>query len=202
MIEETARYKKRWTMGESNQTKAMIGQSLVQLCQTKEINKISVQEIAAAANVNRQTFYYHFPDKKALIQWIYHHDALVFLTAEDISLDNWEEAALRMLKAMKASADFYRKSVIDDREILMRSFFEITEPLFQRLFQGVDTDQQLTAKDIGFYSRFFSYGCGGILESWVRNDFPESPLEIATQLFRLAKDVEFFSYQIYEQEEQ
>jgi len=28
------------------------------------------------------------------------------------------------------------------------------------------------------------------------------PLEIATQLFRLAKDVEFFSYQIYQKEEQ
>lgn len=189
-------------MGESNQTKASIGQSLVQLCQTKEISKISVQEIAAAATINRQTFYYHFPDKKSLIQWIYHHDALVFLTAEDISLDNWEEATLRMLKAMKDSADFYRKSVIYDREILMNSFFAITEPLFQRLFQGVDIDQQLTTKDIQFYSRFFSYGCGGILESWLRNDFPESPLEIATQLFRLAKDVEFFSYQIYEQEEQ
>ena len=144
---------------DGKQTKAVIGQTLITLCETKEVNKISVQEIAEKAQVNRQTFYYHFPDKKALIQWIYRQDALIFLTTEDVSLDNWEEAALRMLKAM-------------------------------------------TKQDILFYSRFFSYGCGGILENWIHNDFPETPLEIATQLFRLAKDVEFFGHQIYEKEEQ
>lgn len=84
----------------------------------------------------------------------------------------------------------------------MSEFYQITEPLFQRLFDEVDEEQQLSQQDIAFYSRFFSYGCSGILETWIRDDFPEMPLEIATQLFRLAKDVEFFSYQIYQKEEQ
>jgi len=189
-------------MMDGKQTKAVIGQTLITLCETKEVNKISVQEIAEKAQVNRQTFYYQFPDKKALIQWIYRQDALIFLTTEDVSLDNWEEAALRMLKAMKQAPAFYRKSLAYDREILMNGFLQITEPLFQRLFLEVDQEQQLTKQDILFYSRFFSYGCGGILENWIHNDFPETPLEIATQLFRLAKDVEFFGHQIYEKEEQ
>ncbi len=107
-----------------------------------------------------------------------------------------------MLKAMKQAPAFYRKSLAYDREILMNGFLQITEPLFQRLFLEVDQEQQLTKQDILFYSRFFSYGCGGILENWIHNDFPETPLEIATQLFRLAKDVEFFGHQIYEKEEQ
>jgi len=179
-------------MAEGNQTKAVIGQTFVELCETKELNKISIQELAEMAQINRQTFYYHFPDKKALIRWIYKTDALIYLTSENISLDNWEEAALKMLKAMRQNGTFYRKSVTYDRDILMSEFYQITEPLFQRLFDEVDA----------FYSRFFSYGCSGILETWIRDDFPEMPLEIATQLFRLAKDVEFFSYQIYQKEEQ
>lgn len=51
-------------MMDGKQTKAVIGQTLITLCETKEVNKISVQEIAEKAQVNRQTFYYHFPDKK------------------------------------------------------------------------------------------------------------------------------------------
>ena len=189
-------------MAEGNQTKAVIGQTFVELCETKELNKISIQELAEMAQINRQTFYYHFPDKKALIRWIYKTDALIYLTSENISLDNWEEAALKMLKAMRQNGTFYRKSVTYDRDILMSEFYQITEPLFQRLFDEVDEEQQLSQQDIAFYSRFFSYGCSGILETWIRDDFPEMPLEIATQLFRLAKDVEFFSYQIYQKDEQ
>ena len=51
---------------DGKQTKAVIGQTLITLCETKEVNKISVQEIAEKAQVNRQTFYYHFPDKKEI----------------------------------------------------------------------------------------------------------------------------------------
>ncbi len=53
-------------MAEGNQTKAVIGQTFVELCETKELNKISIQELAEKAQINRQTFYYHFPDKKSI----------------------------------------------------------------------------------------------------------------------------------------
>lgn len=33
-------------MAEGNQTKAVIGQTFVELCETKELNKISIQELA------------------------------------------------------------------------------------------------------------------------------------------------------------
>ena len=43
-------------MAEGNQTKAVIGQTFVELCETKELNKISIQELAEKAQINRQTF--------------------------------------------------------------------------------------------------------------------------------------------------
>ena len=85
-----------------------------------------------------------------MIRWIYKTDALIYLTSENISLDNWEEAALKMLKAMRQNGTFYRKSVTYDRDILMSEFYQITEPLFQRLFDEVDEEQQLSQQDIAF----------------------------------------------------
>ncbi len=89
-----------------------------------------------------------------MIRWIYKTDALIYLTSENISLDNWEEAALKMLKAMRQNGTFYRKSVTYDRDILMSEFYQITEPLFQRLFDEVDEEQQLSQQDIAFLQPF------------------------------------------------
>ena len=43
-------------MAEGNQTKAVIGQTFVELCETKELNKISIQELAEMAQINRKPF--------------------------------------------------------------------------------------------------------------------------------------------------
>jgi AcrR family transcriptional regulator len=46
----------------------MLQQALVKLLESKEFEKISVQDIAEAATVNRATFYDHYPDKFALLE--------------------------------------------------------------------------------------------------------------------------------------
>lgn len=44
--------------------------ALLSLLQENALERIDVQDIAAKACVSRQTFYYNFANKKALIQWI------------------------------------------------------------------------------------------------------------------------------------
>ena len=49
-------------------TRQLLHQALGKLLETREFEKISVQEIAEAATVNRATFYDHYQDKFALLQ--------------------------------------------------------------------------------------------------------------------------------------
>jgi AcrR family transcriptional regulator len=49
-------------------TRHLLQQALEDLLKEKEIDRISVQEIADAATVNRVTFYDHYPDKFALLE--------------------------------------------------------------------------------------------------------------------------------------
>jgi AcrR family transcriptional regulator len=49
-------------------TRQLLCQSLVTLLETKDFDKISVQDIAEAATVNRVTFYDHYSDKFALLE--------------------------------------------------------------------------------------------------------------------------------------
>ncbi|EOL45151.1 TetR/AcrR family transcriptional regulator [Enterococcus caccae] len=187
-------------MSESQITKKAISAALIELCDHKLFSKISVQDITKEVGLNRQTFYYHFTDKQDLLRWIYTHDALIYLDSPEVSIDNWEEQALKMLKAIQSKSDFYYNTVSSDSDILRTCFSTITNKLFINLFDQVDKENQLLPEDKIFYARFFSYGCSGVLIDWILNSYKESPLEIATQLFRLAKDTEFFSYRLYAQE--
>jgi AcrR family transcriptional regulator len=52
-------------------TRQLLLDALQRLLEEKEFDKISIQDIAEAATLNRATFYAHYPDKFALLeQWI------------------------------------------------------------------------------------------------------------------------------------
>ncbi len=53
------------------QTKQLIAEAFLNLCEKKPISKITVQNIIDECSVGRQTFYNHFPCKDDLILWIF-----------------------------------------------------------------------------------------------------------------------------------
>jgi len=214
-----------------HKTKVKLAECYLQLCAEKNSSKISVRELTTAAQVNRQTFYYHFKDIQALLHWIYCQDALKYLIEEQVALDNWEEQVFKLLKSIYQKRFFYKMVLLENRESVMQAFFPIIEQVFRQLFRQVDEEEKLSENDHQFYSRFFSFGCCGnfrqvdeeeklsendhqfysrffsfgccgILETWIKEDYPEQPVAIAAQLFQLAKDIELFSYRIYQRIEE
>ncbi len=85
--------------------------------------------------------------------------------------------------------------------MLSKEFIGLAKSLFIRLFEDVDQEGVLSNTDKDFYARFLAYGCGGILTDWLLADAKEQPIAIAAQLFRFAKDIEFFAYRLYEQDQ-
>lgn len=54
-----------------NRTKDLIADTLLRLCDEMPLEKIAVQDVVEACDVSRQTFYYHFEDKQAVIEYVY-----------------------------------------------------------------------------------------------------------------------------------
>ncbi|MBM7707992.1 TetR/AcrR family transcriptional regulator C-terminal domain-containing protein [Enterococcus lemanii] len=185
-----------------NQTKIKIAETFIKAVSESPDKLISVQEIAEKAQVNRQTFYYHFKDRDQLIEWIFNQDALKHLSEEEVSIDNWEEQALKMLKAMIAHDVFYQAVLKERRELLTTTFSHRIQLIFEKIFQEVKIGYELSRQEVQFYSRFFSFGCTGLFESWIYEGYQETPLVMATQLFQLAKDIEFLAYRLYDQQEE
>ncbi|GHO50467.1 TetR/AcrR family transcriptional regulator [Ktedonospora formicarum] len=60
-------------------TQQMLKQAFVEAVREKGFAETSVQEIAERANVNRGTFYSHFPDKYALLDLVVHEQFQIYL---------------------------------------------------------------------------------------------------------------------------
>lgn len=55
-------------------TKILIADALVELCEEQPLKKVSISDIVEKTGKNRKTFYYHFEDKNALIVWKFRYD--------------------------------------------------------------------------------------------------------------------------------
>ncbi|MDT2596481.1 TetR/AcrR family transcriptional regulator [Enterococcus dongliensis] len=187
-------------MAEGKATKETFVQALVALCQEKTYDKITVQDISQLASLNRQTFYYHFKGKDDLLHYAYYQRGLQYLVSDELSLGNWEESVLKMLKEMQICHQFYLNTVRATPKVLTKEFNELAKRLFVRLFDEVDQEGELSLTDKEFYARFLAHGCGGILIDWLLAGADQPPITIAAQLFRFAKDIEFFAYRLYEKD--
>ncbi len=55
-------------------TKLLIADAFVELCEEIPLRKVSISDIVEKTGKNRKTFYYHFVDKEALIIWKFRYD--------------------------------------------------------------------------------------------------------------------------------
>jgi AcrR family transcriptional regulator len=75
-------------------TRQLLHQALEKLLKEKDFEKISVQDIADAATVNRVTFYDHFPDKFALLECVVASRFNELLAKRDVKFDGSCSSAL------------------------------------------------------------------------------------------------------------
>jgi AcrR family transcriptional regulator len=68
-------------------TRQLLQDALKRLLEEKEFDKITIQEIAEAATLNRATFYAHYPDKFALLEELIRVSFLQLLDCRKVRFD-------------------------------------------------------------------------------------------------------------------
>jgi len=68
-------------------TRGLLQDALKRLLEEKEFDKITIQDIAEAATLNRATFYAHYPDKFALLEELTRVNFLQLLECRKIRFD-------------------------------------------------------------------------------------------------------------------
>lgn len=162
-----------------DKTKLMLAESLRNLMRKKPLDKIKIHEIVDACGVNRQTFYYHFQDIYALVEWMYQHDAVELIERNNKAIlqgelgtrDDWDSIIEALFKYIEEHRNEIL-SVINSRAMVYFSNF-VYEGLKSSIRRIVDLQSKNLDVDEyykNFISNFYAIALGGMVQSWLETN--------------------------------
>ena len=169
----------------SSITKKALAQSLKQLMKHATLDRITVKDVVAECGVNRQTFYYHFQDIFALVEWIFNTEALEGI-ADFKSYDSWQQGFLMIFGFVEQNRTFCVNCFNSmGREPLDRFLYNATYRLLRDVVDEVAKDTSVADKERTFIANFYTYAFIGIMAQWIRDGAREDPKEIIADTNRL-----------------
>ena len=175
----------------AKRSKKMLKKGLSELLREKSFNKISVKDITERMDMNRGTFYLHYPDVHALLESLEEdmiRDAQVMI---DEYLPKIDGGTLQPV--FEPVLDYY----VEHMEICRALFNDTSVGMFiERLYKLIYTNgadimhrQFPTASDaqIGYIMSFIVYGLIGLVKEWSDEQMSPSKEELIAMADRLVE---------------
>lgn len=105
------------------QIKHLVAQSLLKLCETAPLSTITIQQILDDTGISRQTFYNHFKDKYALIQYIYDAYIIPDFQLQQITTINFYEILVTSFQRMQTYHSFLKQACLMDGQKCLKTIF-------------------------------------------------------------------------------
>ena len=170
----------------ANFTKQAIKASFMKLLNERPLNKISVRDIVEDCGINRNSFYYHFQDIYALLEWTLSEDCRHLLESK-VKRGDWKESIVALFEYMQENRLIILNAFHSlERDTLEHEVFSILSPLLFDLLNAQPNFELLNDEDQRFIVSVYGLGVTGLLLRWISTDMlaPSEPL--IRQLYRLA----------------
>ena len=163
--------------------KNLIEQALIDLLKEQPLDKIDVQDLAVAANLSRQTFYYNFKNKQDLLCWILEEDTGTAVDAFRRSGD-MRDYISAMLTIIKEKQTLYCS--IAASESRRRSYVAYFENGMINCAQIMENRSALGRMSASLWDslHFFTYGTSGMAQNWVENGMQQTPEQLTDIIIR------------------
>ena len=170
-------------------TKKEIASAFKKLMETKSFENITVHDITEACGLNRLTFYYHFEDKYALLNWIYYNEITkTFL--EDLKESSWIESLLATLRRLDKDRVYYQNALTNDNSEFRTYMYRVMVDMYADMIREWIDNNYVDDEEIVFVSSFFAHGKVGMVIDWVEDDAYGTPEEMVNRLQELANDIQ------------
>ena len=166
-------------------TRSLLRQALVRLMNEKSIQEITVTQLCEACDINRGTFYLHYTDVYDLLSRIEEEmltdfeNVLGKLVPEEIvGQQSPSPAMCRLFEFLADNADMCKVLLCNNGDM---AFVEkVTGIVEARIMNKWSTQfERAGYADKEYVFAFIVSGCMGMLQYWLENDMPLSPLEMA-----------------------
>tara|TARA_B100000965_G_C19393782_1_gene670191 strand:+ start:32 stop:640 length:609 start_codon:yes stop_codon:yes gene_type:complete len=184
-------------------TKKSIKKAFLDLLKEKNYNKITIQDIAEEAMINRNTFYLHYLDKDDLLDQL-SNECLNKLkesmnassninTIDELGYDDFYEINKKVFKAIEEDFDFY-KVIMGDDSIPYLSI-KFTNVIKNHMSEGLDKSAKLKTgeKNVDnseIYVEYMAAGLIGVIRFWINNRHKYSIEEVSKIVINMySKDI-------------
>ena len=179
-------------MSDSLITKRALASTLKEICQYRNFEKISINDLTSKCGLNRQTFYYHFQDKYDLLQWLYYDE--LFAKIEDIiTFNNWDHCLEIVLEKIYLEKDFYISTINSNEQYFYQDLYNIAQKCFYDAASKLDTNNTIPIEEKNFFSEFYAYGISGTVLQWIKTNMKTTPKNLAHSLKKIATQSEYFA---------
>ena len=163
-------------------TKRALASALKELLEHKPLNKITIADITEQCGVNRQTFYYHFQDIYALLEWIYTTDAQRLLEGKRDG-DTWQQGFLQVLEYIRDNRALVRNTYHSvSRELLEGYLYRVTYQLMRDVVEERAAGTQVPEEDRAFLAHFYKYAFVGLTVEWMQGGMKEEPARLVSRV--------------------
>lgn len=171
-------------MSEQTCTKSATATVLKQMLLEQPLQKISIKDIAEAAGISRNTFYYHFKDKFELVHWIFCQDLNAHIPRFNNFL-NLNESFISMCQFMYDDRPFYYPCLLYKGP---HSLYEYMYGYYESLiaqnthFHSAENSILLNKTEHRLLCMMKTHALIGYLEEWVASGMDDSFIKEASAL--------------------
>ena len=172
-------------------TRKAIADALAELLTEKELQKVTVQEIADKADVNRVTFYKHYLDVYDLYEKI-EQETLVQLGMLVLQLEELpaEELFPHLIGYIADNQKIFRMIFSPNNTgMLLNKLSKLIEGLFLKL-ESEKCGEKLDNKELCYLSTYRAQGCLAVISRWVLGGFEDTQEMISKMLSILDESTE------------
>ena len=167
-------------------SRRMIRSAFLELLREKSYEKITVTDIVNRADINRSTFYAHYPDVRGLVEEIVGEiiDRSVEL-AREMDIQQFFEDPLPYLQKLNSygleNAELYK--LLSRSDFAPRQMEQVKLTLSQRLTSAVEIPEHIRSSvDFQIQMNFFLGGVFNTYVLWLQGNLLCTPDDIARQM--------------------
>jgi len=147
-------------------TKRALAESLKRLMENEPLSKISIQEICDGCHLCRKSFYYHFEDKYALVNYIFDTE-FIDVAKNTVYGDQWEFIE-HLYKYFYENRTFYRRVLkSESRNTFFDHFRHLLQPALKEKLYAIFGPEASE-----FHMLFYTDAITGTLERWLLDKEP------------------------------
>lgn len=165
-------------------TQKKIAASFKSLMLEMPLTKISVTTIMTHAAIRRQTFYEYFPDKYALLAWIYDQEVGEYVD-DNLSYTHWTLILEQLFQYFDDNRQFYQNALsIEGQNSFESHLIQHVRQLVNTIIKNMITNQGITLS--ANYQKFLLNYLSGALVTyttgWLQERHPGSVEQVTTAL--------------------